>query len=84
MPFLIFVLDTCDFFNIDMFEILKESSEMIENCLFWVERQKNRRFSARSAVPPPILHSSILYLFKQLPCQFPNLRAVTFFLVEYL
>ena len=83
MPFLIFALHTCDFFNIDMFEILKELSEMIENCLIWRKKAKKiRRFSAGAAVPLPFLHSSILYPF--ITTAMPNLRAVTIYLVDFL
>ncbi len=45
---------------------------MIKNCLIWREK----------AVPPPILHISIMYLFKATAML--NLRAVTLYLVEFL
>ena len=63
-----------------MFEILKESSEMIENCIIWREKQKKKLVG--EAVTPPILHSFILYLSKETTIS--NLRAVTLYLVEFL
>jgi hypothetical protein len=53
----------------------------------FVEKKQNkiggkRRFSAGAAVPPPLFHSSMLYLFKA--TAMPNLRAVTLFSVEFL
>ena len=39
------------------------------------------QFSAGAAIPPPFLHSSILYLFKATAMS--NLWAVTLYLVEF-
>ena len=58
----------------------KSLSQMIQKCLIW--REKEKQISAGAAVPPPILHSSILYLFKA--TAMPNLKAVAFYLVEFL
>ena len=52
---------------------------MIENCLLWREKAKKlggkRRFSVGAAVPPPFLHSSML--FSTNATVVPNFRAVT-------
>ena len=59
---------------------------MIENCLLWREKAKKfggkRRFLAGAAVPPPFLHSSILFSTKATVVL--NFRAVTLLWAEIM
>ena len=64
----------------------KSLSQMIENCLLWREKAKKfggkRRFSAGAAVPPPFLHSSILFFTKATAV--PNFKAETLLWTEIM